>query len=210
MIDHPGVVELVKPPSGSVELRSMKQTEMNKMMSQMKYKNYDVYKGLIYDDKFSIIYVEDALPGYALGAILGDLKFVTSKYKIPELIVMKNKRNEELIKLLIEAPNIIKNFDLKISLINEVRRINCKETQQLILNDFHMLPTRGHAGISRMNNNIKRYYYWSGMKNDVEKFGKTCKDCQKCKYSILGKQPMTITTTSSSAMQSVFLDLVGP
>lgn len=82
--------------------------------------------------------------------------------------------------------------------------------KQLILNDFHMLPTGGHAGINRMFNNIRKYYFWNGMKKDVENFVKRCDDCQKCKYSLNKKQPMKVTTTAMTAFQKVMLDLVGP
>ena len=53
------------------------------------------------------------------------------------------------------------------------------ELRKIILNDFHILPTGGHAEIKRMYNNNKNYYWWTGLHRDVEKFVKECDDCQK-------------------------------
>lgn len=80
----------------------------------------------------------------------------------------------------------------------------------MILNDFHILPTGGHAGINRMLNNIRRNYYWPRLRLDIENFVRRCVMCQKCKYSKTKKQPLTITTTPTSALQIIFLNLVGP
>lgn len=73
-----------------------------------------------------------------------------------------------------------------------------------------MLPTGGHAGINRMYNNIKRYYFWVGLRKDVESFVKKCDDCQRFKHFRPNIEPLTITTTATSAFQKIYLDLVGP
>lgn len=73
-----------------------------------------------------------------------------------------------------------------------------------------MLPTGGHAGINRMYNNIKRYYFWPGMHKDVENFVKRCDECQRYKHFALTKQPLCITTTAKSTFEKVSLNLVGP
>lgn len=36
-----------------------------------------------------------------------------------------------------------------------VQRINNENDKRVILNDFHLLPTSGHAGIRRISNNKK-------------------------------------------------------
>lgn len=82
---------------------------------------------------------------------------------------------------------------------------------RVILNDFHLLPTSGHAGISRMTNNIKRKYYWPGMHRDIVTYVTNCKDCQKQKHSNKKiKEEMVITTTACTSLEKIFLDIVGP
>nr|CAH7715334.1 unnamed protein product [Callosobruchus chinensis] len=61
-----------------------------------------------------------------------------------------------------------------------------------------------------MYNNIKKYYTWTGLKNDVNRFVQKCDFCQRCKHFNLNKEPLQITTTASSAFQKIFLDIVGP
>lgn len=210
-IDHPGVVELLKFPPESVELCLKSKLEADILVQQDSTHRFDILHNLIYDKDLKIIYVSiDYLPGYALGAILGNLEILSDKYSIPELVIIKNKNNEKLVNMLTGAPNEVKNSRLKICIIKDIQRITQKEVQQLVLNDFHMLPTGGHAGINRMFNNIKKYYYWPKLRADVENFVRRCDNCQKCKYSNLRKQPMSITTTATSAFQKIFLDLVGP
>ena len=86
-----------------------------------------------------------------------------------------------------------------------------KDEIRIILNDLHLLSTSGHAGVSRMINNIKKYYFWSSMYNDVKAFVKRWDSCQKQKHSnSYTKQPMTIKSTVSSSFQKIFLDIVGP
>lgn len=78
------------------------------------------------------------------------------------------------------------------------------------MNDFHMLPSGGHAGINRIYNIIKRYYFWPNLKENIKDFVQKCNDCQRHKHFNQHKEPLTITTTASSAFQTIFLDLVGP
>lgn len=98
----------------------------------------------------------------------------------------------------------------RLCIIKGVTKINSKDDRRVILNDFHLLPTSGHAGIRRMTNNMKRYYYWQGMDNDIIKFVKNCDKCQKQKFHRNIKQPMCITSTATTAFDKIFLDLVGP
>lgn len=103
----------------------------------------------------------------------------------------------------------LKDFP-KLLVIKDVTRITDKDTKTVILNDFHLLPTSGHAGVNRMLNNIRKYYYWPGMTNDVSEYVKKCKSCQIQKHSNRHtKEPMVITSTASTAFERVSLDLMG-
>lgn len=144
------------------------------------------------------------------GTSLRDMNTICKKYNIPELVVIKNKENAQLLSSIKNNIESIKKQDFKICIIKDVQKITELESQRIILNDFHILPTGGHAGINRMYNNIKKYYFWSNLSRDVEEFVKHCDDCQRFKYSRPNIQPMSITTTASSAFQNVYLDLVGP
>lgn len=92
---------------------------------------------------------------------------------------------------------------------NKITEIDNKKDQQVIINDFHILPTAGHAGIKRTTNTIKQRYHWKSMDSDIATFIKNCAQCQKNK-SHNTRQPMQLTSTASSAFEKIFLDLVGP
>ena len=103
-----------------------------------------------------------------------DLQLICKKHNIPELIIIKCEKYLPIINKLRDASKEIKKVGLKINVVKGRQNITNKELQQLIINDFHMLPTGGHAGINRMYNNIKRYYCWIGMRKNLEDFVKRC------------------------------------
>lgn len=210
-LDHPGIVELLKPPVDGIELRLVNEIDFNK-----KYKNkinhgYINNNIFIYDEISQIIcFNQDHRSALDLGTSLRDLGNLCKKYQIPELYILKNTKNDKFIKHISRYRKELLNNGIKLNIVSNVNRVVNNEMKQLILNDFHNLPTGGHAGINRMYNNIKKRYFWSGLKKDVEDFVRRCNDCQRHKYCKINKQTMTITSTATSAFQKIFLDIVGP
>lgn len=131
---------------------------------------------------------------------------------INELCIVKNERNDRFIKDLlseIESRNI--NWTgPRICIIRGVKKVTNDEDKKYILNDYHLLPTSGHAGVRRMTNNIKRHFFWSGMDKDIKEFVSKCSKCQKMKPCRYTKEPMEITTTALNAFDKIYLDIVGP
>lgn len=85
-----------------------------------------------------------------------DLIFLSKKYAITEICVLRNEDNKRFIKDLTEDINNRKKWPgPRFCILNKVQRINNMDNRRVILNDFHILPTSGHAGIRRMTNNIK-------------------------------------------------------
>lgn len=122
--------------------------------------------------------------------------------------IIININQKELIKIIKEMneaglPNII-------ILGEKIKIIKDEQEKLIILNDFHLLPTAGHAGIARTYATVKRKYYWRSMKSDIEKFVKSCKQCQMYKLTKPNKTPQIVTTTANYAFQKIYLDLVGP
>lgn len=88
---------------------------------------------------------------------------------IKELCIIRKKSNENIIKELSQSiKNINKWSGSRICIIKGVTKVENKDDRRGILNDFHILPTSGHAGIQRMTNNLKRYFYWPGMDKDIQ------------------------------------------
>lgn len=207
-LDHPGLVELFKKPLHSVELRPINTNEFEPLLKKLKAPCQSKY--VVFDTDTRVIYIiQNSRSASAFEASLRDLKCVCNKHNIQELCIIKNTMTSQFI-LKISKVREEKLANINISIVRGTENIVNKEMRQLILNDFHMLPTGGHAGIRRMYNNIKKYYYWTGLALDVENFVKRCDDCQRYKHVKMSKQPLTITSTASSAFEKIFLDIVGP
>lgn len=130
-----------------------------------------------------------------------------AKQKEYDFVIIKNNENE-----LLKVINDIKEAGLPniIILGEKVKIIKDEKERLLILNDYHILPTAGHAGIARTLATIQKKYFWQGMRQDVEKFIKTCPQCQKYKVGKPDKPLSTVTTTAGTAFEKIYLDLVGP
>lgn len=116
-------------------------------------------------------------------------------------------KNINSIKKFINAQ--FKESDVTIEILKHIKCIDDPKTKEQILNDYHILPTSGHAGVNRMIKNNKKDYNWTGMQNDILKYVKNCPLCQRNKHINTKRQPMQITTTAESSFEKIFIDLVG-
>lgn len=86
---------------------------------------------------------------------------------------------------------------------------NNSRLQTKIINAFHSSAMGGHSGIQATYKRIKKLFYWSGIKGDVESFVKQCQVCQQdkhenCKYPGL-LQPLPIPENS---WQDISMDFI--
>lgn len=213
--DHPRVLEIFKKPKNLVELTCTSIKNIDKLHKNGFIKDRSNF--FMFVPSKSIIYVNPyarSLP--TRDVLVRDLGLLCKRINVEELCVVRNNNNkillEELTLSIKESP--IKNRSgpqiPRLCIIKGVQRVDDIDDRRVILNDFHLLPTSGHVGIRRMSNNIKKHYFWPSMEKDIRDFVTKCSKCQIQKYSIKTKQPMVITTTSTSAFDKVFLDIVGP
>jgi len=130
--------------------------------------------------------------------------------KIENFTVVKEEKNAHLIDMLKRAQKKLKENKIKITLVQGVKRVKDENTRKLIINDYHNLPTGGHAGTTRTFKNIRKKYFWPGMAKDINNFIQKCDACQRYKYTHTKKEPMVVTTTSTVALNKIYLDLIGP
>lgn len=131
--------------------------------------------------------------------------------KVNEICIIKRDDNALFIKKLINEIKNIKNYEgPRICILRGITRVENEEEKSFILNDYHLLPTAGHAGVRRMINNIRRSFYWPELEHDVRQFVKKCDKCQLMKHTRNTIQPMVVTTTATSAFEKIFVDIVGP
>lgn len=85
-----------------------------------------------------------------------------------------------------------------------------KEEIPGILKEYHDNVLSGHPGITRTYQELRKKYFWKGIKQDVEKYVKKCQVCQSITDPKLNKSPMLITTTADDFNDVVALDIMGP
>ena len=141
-------------------------------------------------------------------AICGPLKVKSVYFNKKELHFVKQKRLFNRWKKILTE--ILKPAGIKIQIIENIENVDDTATRKIIMNDYHALPTGGHAGINRMLRNIRKKYCWTGMQKDIAMFVKACEFCQKHKQINPKRQPMVITSTAEKCFEKIFVDLVGP
>lgn len=208
--DQPRVVETSVLPKESVEMSFITNNELNKLRLTEKIEREN--KTFIYSPRKKIIFINPASRSQLTpGAFVRELGEFCKSINVEEVYFLKNNNNNIFVKKMINEINGNDKWSgPRLIILKNIQRIDNKDDQRVVLNDFHLLPTSGHAGIRRMFNNIKHYYYWPGLENDIKEFVHKCEQCQKQKYSVKTREPMTITTTAGSAFEKVFLDIVGP
>lgn len=131
-----------------------------------------------------------------------------AKMKNVYVIIKKDKSAQHLTENIYKVK--IKGMPKILIIGEDIKEITDEMKKQIIINDYHILPTAGHAGVQRTLNTIKKRYFWENMRKDIGNFIKKCDLCQRNKKLTQPKVPMVLTTTANSAFEKIYLDLVGP
>lgn len=208
--DQPKVVEIHKKPRESLELTFIATDKLDSLRrNKLILKENET---LSYVPSEKSIYINPSSQSHRTRAdFVRELQEFCKNVNVEELFIIKNKENNVFVEKLARQIMITKEWTgPRLCVLRDIKKIIDKDDKKVILNDFHLLPTSGHAGIRRMFNNIRKYYFWIGMENDIRNFVRKCTQCQTQKYSIPIKEPMVITPTARTAFEKVFLDIVGP
>lgn len=215
--DHPRIVEVLKKQGNDIEVLQVGVDKWEKLLRNKKNDCKTIFaksRNLMYMPENSSIYINyESLSASSRDELSKDIVTFCVENGIKEVVILKNCYNKEMIEKL--AKYFKENSksicgDFKVCVVTGVRRVEDIDERKIIMNDFHILPTSGHAGIRRMVNNIKKYYYWPSIEKDIGEYVRKCDKCQKQKYQKNIREPMTITTTASSAFEKIYLDVVGP
>ncbi|KAG7300808.1 hypothetical protein JYU34_015143 [Plutella xylostella] len=205
---QPDIVEMVSKPKNSVELVFTSREKLERMIDNERNELF------VYDpQRFTIYTCPQSRSCITRDVYVREFEQFCEKTNIKEIYIMKNDSNDKYIQWLANdcnKSNKYKRSGPRIYIIKEKQRINSNDDKLVVMNDFHILPTAGHAGIRRMINNIKKYYTWPKMEQDVKEYVSKCSKCQTQKHSIPVKEPMVVTTTATSAFDKIYLDIVGP
>lgn len=203
----PKVVEIFSKPTDMAELVFISVKDLRMLRKRGFVSRESSY--LAYAQTKGCVYIKPEAEGQTSpDDFVKHLVEFCKEIKIKELCYIRVGQDDTFVRKIVNAMKNVKNLTLCI--LKKCKRIEDKNDIRVILNDFHILPTSGHAGIKRMLKNIKRRYFWTSMEEDITKFVNSCTDCQKQKYTKITKQPMEITTTANTAFEKIYLDIVGP
>lgn len=211
--DQPVVVDVLKKLDDDVELSILSDCDLRKLIIEKReFIELSKNRNIIYiEPNRTLLIGRSSLSAKARDDLLRDLSDFSKKLNIKEVIMIKNDSIKEFCEWLARYVRKCKDWEgPRFCLIKDVKRIYSKDDKLVIMNDFHLLPSSGHVGMRRMLNKIKRYYYWPSMQKDVVAYVDKCEQCQKQKYTSMTKEPLTVTTTATTAFEKVYLDVVGP
>jgi hypothetical protein len=81
--------------------------------------------------------------------------------------------------------------------------------ESTVLSELHATPTAGHCGLTKTYDQVKRYFFWDGMKQDIRNFVAECDVCQRNKGETV-KSPGTLQSLSipPSIWQDISMDFI--
>lgn len=210
--DQPKVVETHSKPKECVEMRMVNNIKWNKLLLNNDSIQLSNTRILMYVPSQMTLFINPASRSQLTpAAFVRELGQYCHLNNIDEVYFIKDSSNDEFIKKIVTEIKHDKTWSgPRLCILKDVQRVTNKDDIRVIINDFHLLPTSGHAGIRRMLNTIKKYYFWPNMERDIQNFVKKCHKCQTQKYSTYIKEPMVVTTTAHTAFEKIFLDIVGP
>jgi len=224
----PTVQELLKPPEHKLNVVELKiVTELQENIKELEGQDIIIgpSKVLAYVPSKNCLlwkwtHDSTSTPCVTYGSLLQrDVEKICGPLLLKKVFMFK----EELKKLCVGRPytnninnlkktinELWKNTNITVHIMEKQIRIKDPYTIKTILNDYHLLPTSGHAGITKMTKNIMKKYCWTGLQQDVADYVKHCSMCQRNKHGKTKNQPMEITTTAENGFEKIYIDLVGP
>lgn len=64
---------------------------------------------------------------------------------------------------------------------NRIYIPNSGDLREVVLSEAHNAPYSGHPGVNKLYVDLKKLYFWQGMKNDTVKYVAKCLECQRVK-----------------------------
>jgi len=122
-----------------------------------------------------------------------------------------NTREKEVIQAIKKEDGLAWEEDDMVYMEGRIYVPNNKDLKEEILREHHDPADIGHPGQYRMQELIKRTYWWPGLKEDVKKYVQECTKCQQNKVQHQRKtgelHPLEIP---EGLWQDISIDMIGP
>lgn len=166
--DQPKIVETQNKYKNSVELRFTTKVELHKLReSNLILKESHTF--CYVPSKMTIFINPSSQSQLTPSAFVREFSDFCKIINIEEIYFILSRNLKMFLETLISEIKSTPNWSgPRICVLKEAQRIDDIDDRRVILNDFHLLPTSGHAGIRKMLNNIKKYYFWPGLEKDIK------------------------------------------
>jgi hypothetical protein len=128
------------------------------------------------------------LEKFELEIVLGEVQALMARLEIQptllEKIRMAQEKDDETIRLkgkINKGMGFYITSDVLLKYQNRICIPNDKEIKKLILEEAHFSPYSIHHGGTKINCDLKKYFWWNGMKRDIAEFVERCSTCQQVK-----------------------------
>jgi len=148
--------------------------------------------------------------------IVGKIRVFDNRKMVKEMDIIKRiKRNgtreKEVLQALQKEDGSAWEEDEVAYMEGRIYIPNNKGIKEEILREYHNPADVGHPGQHRMQELIKRTYWWPGLKEDVKKYVQGCVKCQQNKVQHQRKagelHPLEIP---EGPWQDISIDMIGP
>jgi len=138
-------------------------------------------------------------------------KMVPEEGDILKRIRKNNIREKEIVQVLQKEDGLVWEENEVAYMDGRIYVPNNKNIKEEILREHHEPADVGHPGQHRMQELIKRTYWWPGLKEDVKKYVQGCVKCQQNKVQHQRKagelHPLEIP---EGPWQDISIDMIGP
>ena len=148
--------------------------------------------------------------------IVGKIRVFDNRKVVEETDIIKRikkngTREKEVLQALQKKNRLAWEEDGVVYMEGRIYISNNKDIKEEILRENHNSVDIGHPGQHRMQELIKRTYWWPGLKEDVKKYVQGCVKCQQNKVQHQKKagelHPLEIP---EGLWQDISIDMIGP
>ena len=148
--------------------------------------------------------------------ITSKIRVFDERKRIDESNIIKrirknNTKEKEVVQVLKRKDGLTWEEDKVVYMEGRIYVPNNKDLKEEILREHHDLADVGHPEQHRMQELIKRTYWWPGLKEDIKKYVQECVKCQQNKVQHQRKagelHPLEIP---EGPWQDISIDMIGP
>jgi len=148
--------------------------------------------------------------------IVGKIRIFDNRKVVEETDIVKRikknrTREKEIVQALQKEDRLAWEEDEVVYMEGRIYIPNNKDIKKEILKEHHDPADIGHPGQHRMQELIKRTYWWPGLKEDVKKYVQGCVKCQQNKVQYQKRaDKLHLLEIPEGPWQDISINIIGP